>query len=85
MFRRVLGRVPRWLLLGCVNRSRVHQHDRDVVLNRVHTAAFAAFQTSAIRIQDDSLLANRADQHVKQILVNHSGYIVARTKVQRSL
>ena len=66
---------------GRVNRSGVHQHDRDVVLNGVHTAAFAAFQTLPVRIQDHRLLANRADQHVKQILRNHSGFIVAQSGV----
>ena len=57
----------------------VHQHDRDVVLNGVHTAAFAAFQTIPVRVQDHWLLTDRADQHVKQILGNHGRSIVTRS------
>ena len=75
-FRR--GREPNfvWSLSvpgsGGVNLSRVHEHDRDVVLNGVNPAAFAAFQAFPVRVQDYLFLANRADQHVKQILRNHS-------------
>jgi hypothetical protein len=43
------GKKPNFV--GCaasskvrVNLSGVHQHDRDIVLNGVHTAAFAALQ-----------------------------------------
>src|ERR1019366_8608529 len=76
------GRKPNFVDSGSgrVNRSGVHQHDRDVVLNGVHTAAFAAFQTFPVRLQDHRLLANRADQHLKQILRNHSGSIVPRSE-----
>src|SRR5437879_1890636 len=69
---------------GRVDLGGFHQHDRDIVLNGVYTAAFAAFQACAVRTQDHRLLANRADQHVKQILRNHRGYIVQRTKIGRA-
>ncbi len=36
--------------LGRVNFGGIHQHDRDVVLNRVYTAAFAAFETLPARM-----------------------------------
>ena len=65
---------------GRVNRGGVHQHDRDVVLNGVDTAAFAAFQTFPVCIQDHWLLANRADQHIKQILRDHSRFILTRSR-----
>src|SRR5208282_6595515 len=50
----------------------VHQHDWDVVLNRIHTAALATLQAFPVRAENHRLLANRADQRVKQILGNHS-------------
>src|ERR1035437_5404145 len=62
-----------------VDCSGVHQHDRDVVLNGVHTAAFAAFQTIPVRGQGHWLLTDRADQHVEQILGNHGRSIVTRS------
>src|ERR1700687_4303299 len=61
---------------GGVDGSGVHQHDRNVVLNGVHTAAFAAFQTIPVRGRKHWLFANRADQHVKQILRNHNRSIL---------
>src|ERR1019366_1996989 len=82
------GREPNFVLWrgalpvadsGSVDGSGVHQHDREVVLNGRHTAAFAAFQTIPVRVQDHWLLTDRADQHVKQILGNHGGSIVTRS------
>src|SRR5260370_29567758 len=55
---------------GRVNLGGVDQHDRDVVLNGVHTAAFSAFQTNPRCAQNPRLLATRANQHVKPILRN---------------
>jgi len=63
---------------GRVDLGGFHQHDRDIVLNGVYTATFAAFQACAVRTQDHRLLANRADQHVEQILRNHRGHSVQR-------
>jgi len=56
----------------------VQQHDRDVVLNGVDTAADAAFQAGSVGVQDDRLLAIGADQHVQQILRNHGEFILNR-------
>lgn len=74
---RISYRLMRIQAASGVDLSGVHQHDRDVVLNGVHTAAFGAFQAIPIGIQNHRLFANRADQHVKQILRNHNGSIVA--------
>jgi hypothetical protein len=59
-----------------LNLGGVDQHNRDIVLNRVHAAAFAAFQAFAVRIQNHRLPANGANQHVEQILRNHRDNIV---------
>ncbi len=58
------------------NLGSVDQHNWDVVLNWVHTPAFAAFQAFAVRIQNHRLPANGANQHVEQILRNHRDNIV---------
>src|SRR5271157_1222569 len=70
---------------GNINGSGVYQHDRDVVLDGVNAVAFAAFQALAVGIQDHRLLANRANQHVKQILGNHKASIVTRLAPDRTL
>ena len=61
-----------------LNGGGVHQHDGDVVLNRVNAATLAAFQALAARFRSHGFLAYRADQHVEEILRNHDGFIVAR-------
>lgn len=55
----------------------IHEHDGDVVLDGVDTAALAAFQALAVGIQDDGLFADGADQQVEQILGNHGRPILA--------
>src|SRR4029077_3671936 len=69
---------------GRVNLGGVHQHDRDVVLNGVHTSAFSAFQTGPVCAQDHRLLAKRADQDVKQILRNHRDPYCTAGKMARN-
>jgi alkyl sulfatase BDS1-like metallo-beta-lactamase superfamily hydrolase len=59
-----------------VNLGGVHQHDWDVVLNGVYTATLAASQAFAVRIQNHWFPANRANQHIEQILGNHRDLIV---------
>ena len=61
-----------------INRSGVDEHDRDVILDGVHTAAFAAFETLAIRTQSHRLLADRADEDVEEILGDHDRFILQR-------
>jgi hypothetical protein len=61
-------------ILGLVDRGGVHEHDRDIILNGVNTAADAAFQALSVSIQNDRLFTDRADQHVQQILRDHSGF-----------
>jgi hypothetical protein len=63
--------------LDGVNRGGIEQHDRNVILNRVNTAALTTLQALPIRIQHHWLLAKRADQHVEEVLRNHGGSIVS--------
>ncbi len=73
------GVLPaRFQAASIVNLCGIHQHHWNIVLNGVHTAAFAAFQTLAVGIEDHRLLADRANQHVQHILRDHIGFIVAR-------
>jgi len=73
-------RLPGCLNLGSVEGRGVHQHDRDVVLNGVNAPAFTAFQTRPVRVENDRLLADRANQHGQQIRGDHNGSIVARAE-----
>lgn len=66
---------------GRVNCRDVYQHDRDIVLNGVNAAADTAFQALPIRVQDDRLFTDRADQHVQQILGDHRDIIVMLREV----
>jgi len=65
-------------LLG-VYGSGVDQHDGDVVLDWINTAAFATLQTAAVVVESHWLFANRANEHIKKILRNHGAFIVAPT------
>lgn len=60
-----------------VDGGGVDQHDGDIVLDWVDAAADAAFQAGAGLIHDHRLSADRANQHIKQILGDHGAYIVA--------
>jgi len=57
--------------LGRVDNGFVNQHDWNVVPNGVHTATLAALQALTFILESEGFLANRADQHVQQILRNH--------------
>jgi hypothetical protein len=78
--------VSRWIVSRWVNGRGVHQHDRNVVLNGVNAAAFAAFQTLPVPTRDHRLLANRANQQGKEILGNHADHCnsARRNAAQRS-
>ncbi len=67
-----------------INCGGINEHDRDVVLNRVNTAAGAAFQPLITFSQGYWFLAKRADEHVEKILRHHSGYIIAGSKAESS-
>jgi hypothetical protein len=57
----------------------VDEHDGNVVLDGVDTAAVAALQAVAVVMQNDRFLANRADQHIEKIFRNHGVSILAPT------
>ncbi len=63
---------------GGVNFGGIHQHDWDVILNRINAAALATLQTVPRRAERNRLLTDRANQYVEQILSDHGSYIVAR-------
>ena len=67
-----------------VNFRGIHQHDRDVILNRVNAAALATFQTVPGRTERNRLFADWANQYVEQILSDHGSYIVARRQMTQS-
>jgi hypothetical protein len=62
-----------------VNLGGIYKHNRNVVLNGVNPAAFAALKTSAIGSESHRLFANWTNQYVKQILGNHGSPILARS------
>jgi hypothetical protein len=47
-----------------VNGRGINEHNGDVILNRVDSAALAAFQAGALRPQEQRLLADRAYEHI---------------------
>jgi len=57
---------------GRINPGGIHQHNRDVVLNRVHPSALAAFQ--ALTSQYDRLPAHRTYQRLEQIFGDHGAH-----------
>ena len=64
-------------LSGGVNRGGIDEHDRNVVLYWVNPAADAAFQPLVTFSQGYRFLAKRTDEHVEEVLRNHTGYIIA--------
>jgi len=64
---------------GGVNFGGIHQHDWDVILNRVDAAALATFKTVSGGIERNRFLAYWTNQYVEQILSDHGWYIVARS------
>ena len=61
------GDVGIWTVqvLGFVNRGDVDQHDGDLVLDWVDSAADAAFEAFSVDVHEYWFLANRADQYVE--------------------
>ena len=54
----------------------VHQHNRDVVPNRVNAVTLGALQAfSRLFAMQQGLFARRADQNVEQILRNHANIL----------
>ena len=62
---------------GGVNGGGIDKHDGNVILDRVNTAADAAFQPFVTFSQGYRFLAKGTDEHVKEVLRNHTGYIIA--------
>lgn len=58
------GKSQAGSILSWLNLSGVQKHDGDVVLNRVNTAADAAFQAFPVGMEDYRLLAVGANQNV---------------------
>jgi methylenetetrahydrofolate dehydrogenase (NADP+)/methenyltetrahydrofolate cyclohydrolase len=79
---------PRWSRLAVsagglcrVDFGGVDEHDGNVVLNGVDAAAFTAFEARVVVDQSHRLLADRADEHLEEVLRNHDGFIVAPRRV----
>jgi hypothetical protein len=53
----------------------VHQKDRDVIADRIDPVAGVAFEGFGVRLEDERLFANRADQDFEQVLRNHVGIV----------
>lgn len=68
-----MGRIS-----GRVDLGGIHEHDGDIVLNRVDAAALAAFEAIRGSTEHDRLFTDRANQYVEQILRDHGDSIVAR-------
>jgi hypothetical protein len=49
----------------------VHQKDRDVIPDRIDAVTGVAFQGFRVRLENERLLANRADQDFQQVLRDH--------------
>jgi hypothetical protein len=56
----------------------IHQHDRDVVLDGIHSVALRALQALGILPVFERLLARRTNQNFQQILGNHDKGIVLK-------
>ena len=71
----VLGRKAAWSRKmgrsGRVDNRFVNQHDWNVVPNGIHPATLAALQALSFVLQGERFLADRANQHIQQILRNH--------------
>jgi len=65
------GLVLVFLTSGGVGCCFVHQKDRDVVTNRIHTFTLAALQALAVLLLDKRLLADGTNQNVEKVLGNH--------------
>ena len=56
----------------------IHQHDRDVVLDRIDAVALLALQALGIFPVFKSLFARRANQNFQQIFSDHDKGIVLK-------
>ena len=56
---------------GRVDNGFVNQHDWNVVPNRIHPATLATLQALSLILESEGFLADRANQHIQQILRNH--------------
>ena len=56
---------------GRVDNRFVNQHDWNVVPNGIDPATLAALQALSFVLQGERFLADRANQHIQQILRNH--------------
>src|SRR5216684_2404861 len=68
----------RWTRRLALDGGFVHQHDRDVVLHRVHPVALLALQALRILPVLKGLNARRTNQILQQILGNHDKGIVPK-------
>jgi hypothetical protein len=72
----VLGRKAAWSRKmgrsGRVDNGFVNQHDWDVVPNGIHAATLATLQALSFILESEGFLADGANQHIQQILRNHS-------------
>ena len=69
---------PIWNLagLGGFDEGFVHQHNRDVIPNRVNAVTRGALQAfSRLFAMQQGLFARRADQNVEQFLRNHANIL----------
>ena len=62
--------------LGGLDNCLIHQQDRDAVPDRIDPAAFTALQALAFVLQDQALLADRADQNFQQLWGDHGEMIL---------
>jgi hypothetical protein len=65
------GLVLIFAISGRVDGCLIHQKDRDVVTNRIHTFTLPALQALAIFLLDKRLFADGTNQNVEEILGNH--------------
>jgi hypothetical protein len=56
---------------GGVDNGFVNQHDWNVVPNRIHAATLATLQALTFVPESERFLADRANQHIQQILRYH--------------
>ena len=74
---------PSDILLLAFDRCLVDQHDGNVILNGVDTAALGAFEAGAVRAQSDRFFAFGADKDVEKIGRNHDGIYCTGTRRSR--
>jgi hypothetical protein len=68
---------------GGVDNGFVNQHDWDVVPNRIYAATLATLQTLSFVLESEGFLADRANQHIQQILRNHDTDMLTPTRLRK--